>query len=167
MLTALGVALLWFGAVTDILDISLCFAASLIIAFSRIELGKKASFLIYLATGVLSFFILPTKFISLIYLFFAGNYPLLKNLAEVRIKNGILLTVIKTVYFCAAIGATLLLSRYILLINDGLAIELVTFFLGVGACILFDFVLTRLISLYFIKLRKRLGVEKFLKWKKY
>lgn len=163
MLTALGVALLWFGAVTDILDISMCFASSVIIAFSCIELGKKASVFIYLATGILSFIMLPTKFISLIYIIFVGNYPLLKNLAESKIKNGALLMIIKTVYFCAAIGASLLISRYILLIKDGLAIELITFFLGIVACILYDFVLTRLISLYLVKLRKRLGVEKFLK----
>ena len=78
ILTALGVALLWLGAVTDILDITFCFASSIIIVFAQIELGSKAALLIYAATGILSMILLPTKFAASAYLLFAGNYPIIK-----------------------------------------------------------------------------------------
>lgn len=163
MLTALGVALLWLGAVTDVLDITFCFAASLVIVFAQIELGGKRAVLIYLATGILSLILLPSKFAAAAYLLIAGNYPMLKYILESKIKGKAVLFILKTAYFSLTMAVLLAISKFVLLLDEGQVIDVITFLLGVVSFILFDFVLTRLISVYYIKLRKRLRIERILK----
>lgn len=163
MLTALGVALLWLGAVTDVLDVTFCFAASLVIVFAQIELGGKRALLIYAATGILSLILLPSKFAAAAYLLIAGNYPILKYVLESKIKGKTVLFILKTAYFSLTMAVLLAISKFILLIDDGYVFDVITFVLGVVSFILFDFVLTRLISVYYIRLRKRLRIEKILK----
>ncbi len=163
ILTALGVALLWLGAVTDILDITFCFASSIIIVFAQIELGSKAALLIYAATGILSVILLPTKFAAAAYLLFAGNYPIIKYFLEKKVKSKTSLFIIKIAYFSLAMGIMIAISKFIFLVDDGLVISIIIFVLGLFACIIFDYLIRALVSLYYAKLRKRLRIDKILK----
>ena len=164
MLSALSVTVLYVGSLLDFLDLTVACFASCICAFAVIEFGGGAPWLIYLVTSVLCAVTVPYKITAAEYILFAGIYPILKYHMERRIKNGVLLWAVKLLY-----TATVLVLFYFatkLFLPDEVYTPFmlgITALLGFAAFILFDIALTRLITYYFYKLRKRLRVEKYLK----
>lgn len=77
--TALSVIVLFIGSVFQTLDLSCAAFASLIILVAFIELGKSWSLGVYAAASVISLVILPYKVAALIFVAFAGFYPILKE----------------------------------------------------------------------------------------
>lgn len=162
-LCALGTALLWIGSATDVLDLTFACAASLIVVFAVLELKGRAAFLIYAVTGMLSLILVPIKFTALEYIFFAGIYPLVKYRLERRFRKTVILWTLKLVYLNAVFALLLLAAKYLLLVSNIPVVIAGTWALANAAFVLFDVFLTRLISLYFNKLRARLRIERLLK----
>ncbi len=161
MLTALGTVLLYIGAVTEILDLSLCAAASLITVFAVVEFGRPYAYTIYTATVLLSLLILPNKFASGAYAFMAF-YSIIKSVIErlSRVPGWI----IKLLYFNAGLAVCIILARHIFLLPDeGILSVIWLFLLGNAAFILFDIAITKLITLYIFKLRARFKIDKYIK----
>lgn len=164
MLSALSVTVLYVGSMLDFLDLTVACFASCICAFAVIELGHGAPWLIYLVTSVLSAILLPSKITAAEYILFAGIYPILKFMMERRIKNDILLWAVKLIYMAVVLVLFYFASKLFVTGEVYTPVMLaVTAVLGVAAFVLFDICLTRLITYYFYKLRKRLRVEKYLK----
>lgn len=164
MLSALSVTVLYIGSMLDFLDLTVACFASCICAFAVIELGGAAPWLIYLATGVLSAILLPQKITAAEYILFAGIYPILKFHMERRIKNSVLLWAVKLIYTAIVLVFFYFASKLFVTGEVYTPLMLgITAVLGIGAFVLFDICLTRLITYYFYKLRKRLRVEKYLK----
>ena len=82
MLSALGVAILYLGNFMEILDLSVSCAASLIVVFCMEELGTKYSLATYAVISVLSFILLPQKWISVYFILFFGIMPITKHVYE-------------------------------------------------------------------------------------
>ncbi len=164
MLSALSVTALYVGSMLDFLDLTVACFASCLCAFAVIELGGGAPWFIYLVTSVLSAILVPHKITAAEYILFAGIYPILKFVMERRIKNDFLLWAAKLVYMAVVLVLFYFASK--LFVTGEVYTPLVlgvTAALGIAAFVLFDIALTRLISYYFYKLRKRLRVEKYLK----
>ena len=154
VMAALCVIILLLGSVLTVLDLSCAAAASLLVILCVIELDGYYPWLVWGVVSLISLLLLPDKFGALVFFAFAGHYPILKQHIE-RIP-GALQWVIKILLFNMLLTAILAASRFILGIPEE---ELGFSFMVYGICnltfVLYDIALTRLISLYIFKLRKR------------
>ncbi|MBO5845388.1 MAG: hypothetical protein J6Q77_01960 [Clostridia bacterium] len=160
MLSAVGVVVLYLGSLIDVLDISMAVIASFFVIFAVIEYGNAAPWMIYGVTGILSAILLPQKLPAAMYILFCGFYPIIKAKLE-RLKSRVAQWVIKELVFNVCLVVLMLLSRYLLYLDsDGLFVfEAVFFILANGTFVLYDIALTRLISLYIFKLRKKFKIK--------
>lgn len=125
-----------------------------------IEFDSKWAFLCFFITAILSF-ILPTEREAFImYLGLLGYYPILKMLIE-RLPSKPLRCVLKFVAFNVALMGCVLAVTFILGLPffeneyvSELAAAVITFAVGNGVFWIYDFALTRVIALYFVKFRK-------------
>lgn len=159
MLCALGVVLVYLGAITDILDLSLCAVVCLIVIFARIEVGKGFAYLVYAASALLSLVLCPQKFSAAAYAFMA-LYAVLK--ADIERLGRLLSWILKLAYFNLALTGAICAAKYLFAVPD-LGSVPVWFVLGNVTFVLFDIALTKLITLYIIKFRQRLKIDKFLR----
>ena len=159
MLSALGVVILYLGAIIEALDLSLAALAPILVIYVAIELGGHWPWLVYLTTGLLAFLVLPQKFGALVYLLFTGVYPMVKQLAERRLPR-LLALAVKLVSFNLSLGVGFLCLRALGVPPDfGIPLPYVLLFCEV-TFLLYDFVLTRFISIYVYRWRQRLRFRK-------
>ena len=161
MLTALGVTMMYLGAVTDVLDLSMCALASFICTFALLEFGVGYAVSISTATLLLSLMLLPSKIVAFEYALMAA-YMILKPRME-RLDR-IFAWLIKLLYINASLVLGLVAAKYVFMLpDDGIWINVAFVALGNVAFVLFDLACTKLIILYVYRLRKRLNIEKYLK----
>ncbi len=174
ILAAMGVVLLLIGALIEVLDLSMAALASFFCIFAVIEMGKGYPWMIYLVTGVLSIVIMPQGFGGWFYLLFFGYYPIIKEKVEKLFKP--LAWGLKLAIFNAAITIYGLISYFLffgefeILLNEfsslfggnatNAVIIAVIYAVLNFIFVIYDIALTRLITLYLTRLRKRF---KFLK----
>ena len=106
---ALGVAFMSLGAVLPVLDMSVAVLASLLMCFVYLELGSPYTWLVWLATALLSFVMFPGSLMWLTYLLVYGIYPILKGYIE-RLPRAFWL-LLKLVYVNAMMTVMLLFSE--------------------------------------------------------
>ena len=82
ILVAISVVIMVLGGVFSVLDLSMSALASLIVAFAYIEIGSPYTWLIWLATTLLSAVIFPGSLLWVSYLVAFGVYPILKGYIE-------------------------------------------------------------------------------------
>ena len=159
MLSALGVILLYVGSVIQVADLSMAVLASLLCVFAVIEYGKTAPWLVFGVTSVLSLVLLPQKTPAVVYTLFFGFYPILKERFE-RFDR-IRCIVFKELVFNAALIVILLAMKFLFLefANIPFMLYLIAIVLCEAVFLVYDFALTRLISLYVYKLRKRFRIK--------
>ena len=87
--SALGVVLLYMGAIFEVLDLSAAAIASMLCVVIISEIGGIYPWLVYAVTSLLSLLLLPNKFGALIYACMAGYYPMLKAKIEGLRSNGL------------------------------------------------------------------------------
>ena len=156
MLAALGVVLLWIGSVLEVAEISMAVVASLLCVIAVIEYGGSWPWLVFAVTSVLSLVLLPNKGTAVTYALFFGYYPILKEKLErhSRVRRW----VEKELIFNVAMVAILLMWRFLLFPtakNVPFVMALLIVALLEAIFVLYDVALTRLISLYLFRLRKR------------
>ena len=160
ILCALSVILLYIGSIFELFDLTMVAAASLIVAFGVMELKGRYPLMIWGVTSVLSLLLLPNKFAALCYFGLCGYYPMIKPYFQKLGKIGTLAA--KLVFFNLVLAAVFLLAMYVFHIPTDAPGYIPAFFaVGNLAMILYDMALTRLSFFYFIRLRKKLGIEKF------
>ncbi len=176
LLSALGVALLFVGALFSTLDLSMAALASFFCLFAVLEMRGIYPWLIFSVTGILSVVLMPYSMVGWFYLLFFGFYPIFKDKVE-RLKKPIswaikitvfnfLLLLITTVVFFLFFGDTegktiIDALGYIFGTEElGIIFTAGTYLLANVTFVVYDFALTRLIILYYFKIRKKL---KFLK----
>ena len=108
-LVALGVLFMTLGAFISALDLTTAVLASLLVAFAYLELGSPYTWLIWLATALLSFIFFPGSFMWLTYLLVYGVYPILKGYIEKLPRP--LWVVIKLVFVNISMTVMLLFSE--------------------------------------------------------
>ena len=82
ILAAIGVVLLYIGALIEVLDLTVVVFASFVCVLAVIEMGGVWPWLIYATVSVLSLVLLPQKAPALLFLLFGGYYPILKACFE-------------------------------------------------------------------------------------
>jgi len=160
ILSALGVLALFAGAVVDVLSMTMAAIASLFVALVMIEVGDPYPYLVWGVTSALSLILLPNKFPAIVYCLIGGLYPILKERFE-RLHY-VVAWVLKFSAFNIALFLMITATRYIFYLNDSeLDFTVPVILLGNGAFLLYDIALSRLILLYIVKLRRRLGLGNF------
>lgn len=158
VLCALGVVILWLGAVLDILDLTMAALAPVLVIYVVIEIGGFWPWLVYLVTGLLALLLLPQKLGAVFYLLCTGFYPIIKRWIEGRLPRFLGL-VAKLLVFNLSAGLILLVAKaFALDLSFEWAPYLVVLFVEF-TFLLYDIVLTRLISLYTFHWRKKFRLK--------
>lgn len=156
MFSALGVVLLWLGSAIEVVDISMAVIASVFVIFAVIEYGGGAPWAIFAVTGILSAVLLPNKLPAAMYILFFGFYPIIKEKIE-KLRSKVWQWTLKEIVFNVCLILLMLIAK--LLIYNGveglLVFAAVFFILANGTFVIYDIALTRLISLYLFRLRKK------------
>ncbi len=160
MMSALGVVTLYLGSIIEVIDISMAVIASLFVIFTVIEYGGAAPWAVYAVTGVLSAVLLPNKFPAAMYILFFGFYPILKEKIE-KLPSRVWQWAIKEAVFNVCLVVLMILAKWLFFFEGEIltVIWIVFFLLANGTFVIFDIALTRLISLYVFKLRRKLGIK--------
>ena len=155
MLAALGVVVLYLGSLIEVLDISMAVIASIFAVVAVIEYGGAAPWAIYAATGILSAVLLPSKLPAVMYILFFGFYPIIKEKIE-RIRRRVTGWILKEVIFNVCLVSLMFIAKWFMLDPEGMFVfEVVFFGLANVTFVLYDIAMTRLISLYIFKIRKK------------
>ncbi len=150
--SALGVVFLYIGSIFDFLDLTAAMAASFIVVFAVIEGGGAVPWMIYTGTSVISLLLLPNKFPAVVYLFFAGLYPMVKSYSERLPRAAAML--IKLLFTNAMLTVIILIAKYLLAVpDDDLGLRWTVYAACNAMIIIFDYLLTQLITVYQRRLR--------------
>ena len=175
ILSALGVAMLLIGAMIEVMDLSMAALASFFCIFAVIELGGAYPWLIFAVTSALSLILMPFGMGGWFYLLFFGYYPILKEKLE-RLKKPIS-WLLKIILFNTALALGVVAAYFLFFGKTGEGIEnafflifggedvgktmaIVTYLLANIVFVVYDIALTRLITYYFVRIRRKF---KFLK----
>ena len=159
LMSALGVVILYLGALIEVLDLSMAVVASLLVIVAVIELGGIYPWLVYAVTATLSLLLIPNKFGAVVYFAFAGFYPIIKE--KLERTPGVLCLVLKFAVFnlCLlamyGVASLLLLTQHLEYALWAIAVTLNLLF------VLYDIALTRLIGAYVYVWRKKLKIDKW------
>lgn len=175
VLCALGVVILGFGAILEVMDITTTMLASLLLLPIMLCYGNGYAFMTYAVTGLLSVILMPFSFAPWMYLGLAGYYPMVKakfdrlpKLISILLK-AILVLVALSAYFIAFYflmmqGAGSLSDAFTLAFGDkgdpswmgwvAVALAYIAFFA-------YDLLIDRLLVLY--RYRWQARVEKWMK----
>lgn len=163
MITALGVVFLTVGALWEVMDLSLCAFASLLVAFVYIEIGSPYTWLVWLSTSLISFISFSGSVVWIEYLSVFGIYPILKAYIE-RTPRALWL-IIKLAYINAVTLLLIFCMEFIIgtafFGTDAVWLKVLTYILVNIAFVAYDAFLTVLIRVYMSKYRHRF--RKFLK----
>ena len=156
LMAALGVALMYAGALFEVLDLSTAAIASICVLLVLTELGGRYAWLTYAVTGVLSLLLLPQKFAAVLFLGFLGFYPMAKSFFERRFRGWRCL-VLKFLLLNGCTFLMLLAVRYV--VAEALWFEIMTLVLVNIVFVVYDIALTRLLRAYVFVWRKKLKMK--------
>ncbi len=156
MLTALSVVVLYLGTLLDVLALTAAGIASLFVWFAKRELPCVFAVSVYVATSFLSLLLLPNPEAGVVYLFFGGLYPLLKNAME-RHRRPLPL-ILKLVYVNLTVLAVEAISFFLLSVPfEGWLLFAALFVIATPTFFLYDLLLDRLLIWYEVRLRPRIA----------
>lgn len=160
---ALGTTLMVLGVyidVAEILDLSLCAIASLLVVFIYLEIGSYYPWLVWICTSLATALLATGKPVWVEYLLVFGIYPLIKSYIERLPKWSWIL--VKLVYINATVWAVFFLSELIIGQNfffedDSLIISILTYVLINVAFIAYDMYIVVMVRFYLAKIRPKIA----------
>lgn len=163
ILAALSFVFLFVGAATSILDLTAIVAASACSVIAVIELRGAYPYLVWIVTSIISLLLLPDKFVAVEYILFGGIYPILKRYME-RLPR-LVSWVAKLVFFNVILTAAIATAKLIMNLPDdyGMVFSIPVYFFGNVFFVISDFALSLIVTLYIVKLRKQLKLDRMLK----
>ena len=157
MIVALGTVFMVLGGFIEVLDMSACAIASVLVAFVYIEIGSPYTWLVWLCSSLAAFLILPGSIVWVEYLTIFGIYPILKAYIEklprpfwIWLKLLYINVVLWGIFFTFEF-----LFDYPIFIYDKLWLKIAVYFIANVAFVAYDLFLNVLIRAYFVKFRNR------------
>ena len=148
LLVALTLVILYATSIIPISKLSILTIASCLIPISIIRTSIKNAMLVYIASSVLSFFLVPTN-IAIYYTLFFGVYGIIKHLIE-KVKIMPLELLLKLIVFNILLFTIYLIAKSFLIISPP-NFPLWTLWLAAQIVFLiYDYALTLVIS-FFLK----------------
>ncbi len=159
IMVALGAVIMALGAMVEVLDLSVCALASLIVVFIYLEVGSPYTWLTWLATSLITFLIFPGKPIWLNYFLIFGVYPLLKAYIE-KLPRYVWI-IVKLLYANAVIWVMFFLMELIfgmpLFEKDVFWLKAVLYVVMNVAFVAYDLFITVSVKIYFGKIRPKIA----------
>ena len=156
--SALCVAIMALGTFFEVMDISLAILAGLIVCVLSLEFGVKWGLAVFLVGGLLSL-LLPRKDAGIIFLLFCGWYPVAQK--KIQLLKPLYAWIIKEAAFNVVLAAYLFIAiRFLGLVEEKWITVLTAVFANI-LFILYDVLLDRFQIYYILKLRDRIGMNKF------
>ena len=155
VLAALSVLLLFLGSLFDVTDLAAVMIASFFVTLVLIECKGAWPWLLYIVVSILSFLLLPGRFVTLEYAFFGGIWPILKYWLERLPRLPSFLLKLLVGNSLAAVAAWLGLRFFGLEIPASTLMKVLAVVLWEVVFLLFDILLTRLIVLWCVRYRAR------------
>ena len=153
---ALCIVFLWLLGMT-VLDLSVLVVCALMTMLLVVETGEKMTWIYAAATAVLTLLLLPSKFYAVQYILFAAVYPILKLHFEKL--PAVFAWPVKISCLDSMLLLCLVLAQALFKAGDEFfPLSWVTIGLGSLFFILFDLTLSLCVSLYIVKLRKKLKI---------
>lgn len=166
MATALSVIIL-MPTVFELFVYALPAFAGVLTAFCVVELGRKWAFGVYAATSALSLLVIANKEAVMMYVAFFGYYAIVKSLLESRLPRVLEYIIKFAIFNLAVVLAVLILVKVFGMPFDQIVGSdtasgflkkyAVPIMLGLGnvTFVLFDFLLSRVITYYLAVLQKK------------
>ena len=162
MMVALGAVLMLVGVYIEVLDLSVCALASLLVVFIYLEIGSYYPWLVWICTA-LATALMGGGIVAAEYFLVFGIYPLLKSFVE-RLPRWSWI-IVKLVFINAVIWILFLISELLLGQNffgeEGLVMTIIVYVLMNVAFVAYDFFITVMVRFYLDRLRPR--IKKLLK----
>ncbi len=163
MLVALGTALMLLGSIVEVLDLTVCSIASLIVVFVYLELGSPYTWLVWLCTSLCTALIYSGSPVWVEYFLVFGIYPLIKAYVE-RLPRWSWIPV-KLVFVNAVIWLIFAVCELLLGVpffgEDAMVMKVAIYVLMNVAFIAYDLFITVMVKLYYERIRHRF--KRFLK----
>lgn len=155
ILGALSLILVYAASVVPSGKWGIVAVAGLLPVAAVISTGRKAGALCWAGVSILSFILVPDKFCVLMYAVLFGLYPIVKSLIE-RLDRAVPEYLLKLVFFNAAFSVLLLTMKAAVLGSLPAALSAVWLLYAVGNIVflVYDFGLSRLISLYIARIHR-------------
>lgn len=157
VVTGLSVAVMLLSALVPVATYALPGLAGILSIALVVEFGIGWALPAYAATALVSLFLVPDKETALVYLLFAGYYPIVKALIE-RVPSRVLAYAIKFALFNAAAIGIFFLSVYVLGVPMesfqvfGKYLPWLLLLLGNAAFFAYDFAVSGLVVMYYRRL---------------
>ncbi len=154
---ALAMVFLLIGGMT-VLDLSVLAVCALMTMLLVVECGVKMTWIYVAVTGVLALLLLPNKLYAIEYIVFSAVYPLVKLHFE-RLPQ-IMAWPLKLSFLDSMLLVTIVLAQKVFVMGDEyFSLTVPTILLGTLFFVVFDLALTACITVYLVKLRKKLGLK--------
>ncbi|EKQ53042.1 MULTISPECIES: hypothetical protein [unclassified Clostridium] len=152
ILVALTLVVLYATSILPISTLSILTIASCLIPISIIRTSIKGTMLVYLASSVLSFFLVPTN-IALYYTLFFGIYGIIKSFIE-RLKNLPIEILLKLIAFNILLAIMyFVISNFLGILNIKYPLYLL-WIISQIVFLIYDYALTLIISFYLNRIHK-------------
>ena len=115
--SALGVVILGFGAVIEVMDITTAMLASLLLIPLMLCYGNSHAFMAYAVTGILGVILMPHGFSSWLYLGLVGFYPMIKS--KIDRLNRLIGYAIKGLLLLLVLGLYFVLFYFLMMHGSG------------------------------------------------
>jgi hypothetical protein len=160
--SALCLLLMFLTGLVPFATYSLPMLAGAMLIAVVIENGRRAALMVYVSVSVLSMFIVPDREAALMFAAFFGYYPIAKENLE-RLKTRVGECIAKQLLFNTAIIGSYLIAAYLLGMSEllegmgdfGQYTAVILLVAANGVFLLYDFALTRYISVYIRWFRPR------------
>ncbi len=159
IIAALSILLMVIAGVTTTLVYAIPMVVGAILMVLVVEFGAGFAALVYVAVSVISILVLGNKEAAIMYIAFFGYYPIIKSFLEKYLKK-ILCWIVKYLIFNSAMVASYFIVSKIFMISfddlEALGKFALPFLLLAGNIlfVMYDIILTRLVSIYIYKWRK-------------
>lgn len=161
-MVALGAVLMRLGVMIEVLDLTVCALASLMVVFIYLEIGSYYPWLVWICTSIATA-LTGAGIVAVEYFLVFGIYPLLKSYVERLPKWSWIL--VKLAFINSIIWILFLISEYIIGMNffgeETPVMVVVVYVLMNVAFIAYDLFLTTMVRFYYIKVRPK--IKKMLK----
>lgn len=157
MMVALGTAFMVLGAVIEVLDLTVCALASMLVVFVYIEIGSYFPWLVWICTSLATVLLYPGSLIWVEYALIFGLYPLIKAYIE-RLPRWSWI-ILKLAYVNAVIWLLFAVCEFLLGIpffdEGGIVMAIVVYVLMNIAFLMYDLFIVIMVRFYQDKLRPR------------
>lgn len=157
MMVALGTAFMIIGAVIEVLDLTVCALASMLVVFIFLEIGSYYPWLVWVCTSLATGLLYPAILIWVEYALIFGVYPLIKAYIEKLPRWSWI--IVKLVYANAVIWALFFICEKLLGVpfftDEARWMRILTYILTNVAFLAYDLFITVMVRFYYDKLRPR------------